>query len=119
MTSTNSTLVALAQQFQHLIDQFKAQMTDPDQARLLGIMQEVESFLLKNQPLIMEQCAMNGYSDQSPDWTQHYTGFFNAIISSIKYDQDPQHQPFNPELIFEDMTQLHYLMVTPYNQNPK
>lgn len=113
MTPNDTLILPLAQQLQNLITKYKGQMTNHDQSQLLAIMQSIETFLKQNEPLIMEQCAMNGYSNQSPDWTQHYAAFLKGTIAAIQFDQNPANQPFDPNLIFENLTQLHFLMVTP------
>jgi|GEM_PF-5727148 len=106
---------ALSNQLMNLITEYRAHMGDADQTTLRGIMQQIQSFLAANKSLIMEQCAMNGYNNNSPDWTQHYATFFDHAQSIIENDLSSP-GPFSTHLLNEQITQLHFLMATPQRQ---
>ena len=108
ITSTDNNL---SQQLEDLLAQYRAHMGDEDQTVLKSIMQKLKTFLQSNGALIMEQCYMNGYSNSSPDWAEHYGSFYNGALQAIESDLSSS-QPFNPDFINEQATQLHFLLST-------
>jgi len=100
-----------------LIQQFRAHMDDADPTQLLAIMQKLVTFIGQNKNFIQQECIFNGYSNQSKDWTQHYSTFLNQSISLMERDialhkKDPSAPLPSTDLINECITQLHFLMST-------
>ncbi len=99
----------LNQQFENLIQQYRFHMGDQNPIELLAMMSQLVEFLTANKNLIVEECALNGYQNDSKDWTQHYAVFLSQSIIMMEEDMKQGRVP-TPDLINECITQLDYLM---------